>query len=202
MWGGAVKTILLPHAKPDSDNSAHCAYCLAMTSAPSPTPGSLEVPARRWLKFLWIPVAFVLVAVGLWWLGHPRELPLADGTTSATTAAGQPLFLGVEDDDTGREIEVRDVAIDVTEGDDDASVSVWICRGVSVAQTSDPTRFCTDLVQAKGHSLRLGRDQLLVRISATSGQVVHLGRLQLTYSDGWQRATHPIGQEFEVEFLG
>lgn len=172
-----------------------------MTTAPPPLPGSLEVPARRWWRFLWIPVVFVVVAVGLWWLGHPRELPRTDATTSATTAVGQPVFLGVQDGDDGREITVRDVEVGVTEGDGEASVSVWICRGASVTQTSDPTRFCSDLVQAEGRSVRLGQDQLLVRISATTGQTVHLGRVELTYSDGWQRATQPIGQEFEVEFL-
>ncbi|HEY9565782.1 MAG TPA: hypothetical protein VIR30_18605 [Nocardioides sp.] len=173
-----------------------------MSSNAGLLPRALEVGPHRWLRWLWLPVAFALVAIGLWWLGHPQALTTPDRTESATTKAGRSVYLGVTNGaQAGRELTVKDVDIPKASAPG-VTVKAWICKGGSIAETTDPTQFCTDVVEAEGNDLRLGTDQLILSVESPSAAKVEVGRVTVNYREGLQRAEQPVGPTYSVEFIG
>jgi hypothetical protein len=173
-----------------------------MSSNAGLLPRALEVDSNRWLRWMWLPVAFAVLAVGLWWLGHPQELPSPDRSIEATAKTGRPLYLGVTDTaQAGRELSIMSVVLpDLSRSG--ATVEALICINGSIAQTTDPTGFCEDVVPAEGNSLRLGQDQLLLSITSGTAQVLELDRLRVSYAEGLQRAEQRIGPTYAVTFIG
>ncbi len=167
------------------------------------------VARRRWVAWLWLPVLFVLVAVGLWWMGHPAALPLADRTVTASAKVEQRVYVGVTvDGSVDRELAISKAAFrtagDSTNGldADGLEVEAWICRDGAISQTTAPDRFCDDVIPAEGNSLRLGNDQLMVSIQSTAAVALHLEPVELTFRDGLQRGTDPFGPEYEFVVIG
>src|SRR3546814_17538227 len=59
-----------------------------MSSNAGLLPRALVVGPHRWLRWPWLPVAFALVAIGLWWSVHLQALPTADRPASRSERAG------------------------------------------------------------------------------------------------------------------
>ena len=173
-----------------------------MSSNAGLLPRALEVKPNRWMLWLWLPIAFAVLAVGLWWLGHPQELPTPDTTVEATAKTGRPLYLGITDaSQAGRELTID--RVDVPDlSSSNARVEALICVNGSIAQTTDPTGFCDDIVTAAGHSLRLGQDQLMLSMTSETAQVLEVDRLRISYAEGLQRAEQWVGPTYAVNFIG
>ena len=66
-----------------------------MTASPGRSPSLASAPRRRWLVFLSVPVALMLVVAGLsWWLTAPlddREAPAVAGKSASTRRSPVPL---------------------------------------------------------------------------------------------------------------
>ncbi|MDT0203315.1 hypothetical protein [Nocardioides sp. AE5] len=166
-----------------------------------PPPG-LEITPRRWLRWLWIPVVFAVLAVGLWWLGHPQDLATQDRTASAQATVGRTVYLGVTDtSQAGRTVRVTEVTVPEAKGGT-ASVKALICVDGSIAQTTDATRFCSALVDAADRDLRIGTDQLILSITAQDAATIELDRVRVAFRDGLQRGESAAGPTFAVTFLG
>ena len=67
--------------------------------------------------------------------------------------------------------------------------------------TSDPTTFCTRLVDAEGATVSPG-DVLVLELTSTLPGEVLVDRVRLSYRDGLQWATQEVGPQVEVTFLG
>jgi hypothetical protein len=80
-----------------------------MTSDPSGAHGDAAAPDRllvrgrsRWpLRVAALVGLVVFVAATAYVTTHPAELPTSDGVTTASTPAGQPIYLGVFQADAG-----------------------------------------------------------------------------------------------------
>lgn len=175
-----------------------------MATDPS-APETLAVERRRWTRWLWLPLLVVVLAVAAWWVRNPADLPASDDVVVARVKAGQTVYLGVPVDVRGsRTIEVREVRITATgPADTTVSTALWTCTGGSVSQTTAPEPFCDDWREAEGTSVSLGGgDQLVVAVNASVPGVVEVSRIELDFSDGWQRGSGRIGPRFEVTLLG
>lgn len=172
------------------------------------TSGGLEVRRRRWASWLWVPALFVLVAVGLWWMGHPAALSTSDDTVTVTTKTGQQAYAGLAAGGTPRSIEITGVEF-ATASDSEGSldtdgleVRLWICRDGAISRTTQPERFCDDVLPARGNTVEIGGDdQLMLGVSSTTPVSLHLERVRLDYREGLQRATQDFGPELDVVVL-
>lgn len=167
----------------------------------------LTQPSRRALRWMWLPGVFVVLALGLWWAGHPAELPTSDQAVSATTKVGAPVYVGVlpRAGEERRTLEVDTVEITVTSPEDATGVSVeaLICKGGAIGQTSAPERFCREVVPAEGHTLHLdGGDQLMVSVTADDPGTVEVARLELAFREGLQRGSRSVGAPYSVSVVG
>ncbi|KRF10886.1 hypothetical protein [Nocardioides sp. Soil796] len=180
-----------------------------MQSVPE-TGSGLEVSRRRWLPWLWLPAVVALVAVAVWWARHPAPLPLTDSTVTASPKVGQRVYLGA----TRSDLEARDLAISSTSfrtadsstdglDVDGLEVEAWICRDGAISQTTDPSRFCADVLPAEGNTLHLGGgDQLMLSVESPTPVALVLDPVEVAYRDGLQWGTDRIGSEFEVVVIG
>jgi hypothetical protein len=154
---------------------------------------------------VWVPVGLVALALLAWYVGHPRELPVADDELSATVRTGQTVYVGVlgPAHEGDRNLSVRGVELETTGGTEDIELDAWICVGGSIGQTTDPTRFCDEVDPAEGHTLHLGGgDQLMVSASAEEPQTVRSARARISYREGVQFATQQAGAPIAVEVHG
>lgn len=169
-----------------------------------PTPsGALEVHGSRWMRWAWIPAALVLLALVIWWVLHPQELPTGDEDLSVTTPAGRTVYVGVlgADPEGSRSLSIRDVVLEFD--GDEVDVEARICKGGSIGQTSAPERFCDDVPAAEGNTLRLGGgDQLIVAVTAEGSQTIEIERPRVSYREGVQFATQQAGRPIVVEVIG
>lgn len=178
-----------------------------MQTVSGSAPGGLEVRRRSWTAWLWVPVAFVLVAVGLWWMGHPAALPTTGTAVEVTAKTGQQVYAGMTVDDDRN---IRITSVEVTTASDSADpldtdgleIRTWICRGGAIAQTTQPERFCTNVLPAEGNTLHLGGDdQLMISVDSSAAVDLRLERLLISYRDGLQRATQDFGPKFDITVL-
>ncbi|MFS3128784.1 hypothetical protein ACLM5J_10300 [Nocardioides sp. Bht2] len=174
-------------------------------SQPDIDPDALQVRRRRWTRWLWVPVLLIALGAGWWWRIHPADLPNASSQTSGEIKAGQTLYLRAADDPhRSREITIDDVALKVsnTPGQS-AEVSLWVCRGGSIGQTTTPERFCDSWRKAEGATANLGGgDVLVVGVRADQPGTVTVDRITLDFSDGLQRGSSRIGAPLTVNVLG
>ncbi|QIX27319.1 DUF2784 domain-containing protein [Nocardioides sp. JQ2195] len=179
-----------------------------MQTDSGPAPGGLEVRRRRWTAWLWVPALCVLVAVGLWWTGRPSPLPTSDRSIEVTVKTGQQVYVGVSVD-VDRDIEISGVEMETTSSTGDPltteglDLRTWICRDGAISQTTEPERFCADVLPAEGSSLHLGgADQLMLSVDSSTPVDLHLDRLRIEYREGLQRATQDFGPTFDIAVLG
>jgi len=172
---------------------------------PSDSPSGFEVGGPAWTRWLWIPVILALAGFAAWWMTHPEELPSSSETLTAPAKAGQTVYVGVTSDndlDGSRELHVREVTFtEQTRGAVD--VIALICHDGSINITADPGHFCDSVEEAEGSTLDLGGgDQLVISVTAESSQLVTLEEVTLSYREGLQWGSQPIGPRVVIDVRG
>ena len=164
------------------------------------TDDGLAVGRSRLGLYLGILIALVLVAVAGWFMLHPAALPRSDRTVSARTPVGVPVYVGVyAGDETDRTISLSSVHVNAPE-DATAEVSAQVCVDGSLSVTADATGFCTRIVPASGASLGPG-DTLMLKVQSSTAGTLELDDLQVSYREGLQWGTQPVGPRVSVTFL-
>lgn len=168
----------------------------------SPEPAALQVPQQRSLRWLWIPAVPAAVLVGAWWTTNPAPLDGGGVDVEAVTKVGRAVYVGVtadEDDAEPRQLALRDVTVHLSEGEDDVSAEVLVCHGGSISATADPKPFCDEVSDAEGATLDLPEDQLVISVTASTAQQVTVERVELSYREGVQWDTQPVGPGIVVD---
>ncbi len=165
-------------------------------------PRGLEVPTRRWLRWLWLPAGAVLAGLLAWWMTHPAELEAGGPDLEAVTKVDRPVYAGldIQSEPEGRQLSIRKVSVG-TDGDG-VSVEVLLCHGGSIGATADPEPFCDSLEDAEGASLNLPEDQLVVSVTADTAQQVMIEEVEVSYREGLQWGTQSAGPRIVVDVRG
>jgi hypothetical protein len=171
----------------------------------SESPDALAVRRRGLGRWVWLAGGLALAAAGIWWMTHPAALPTGQRSIEASTPLKVPIYVGVlgpSVDGGTRTLHLSDVTVPIAEDPGTGKAEAFICHGGSIAQTSDPAKFCTELEPAKGGTLRLGAgDQLVISVESHTQGVVRLDPSLVTYREGLQFATQPTGPSISVTVL-
>jgi hypothetical protein len=147
-----------------------------------------------------------LAAAGAWWMTHPAALPSGQPPVTTSTPITVPLYLGVlgpHVDGGTRTLHLSDVTVPIAEDPGSGVVEALICRGGSIAQTTDPQAFCSELESAKGNTIVLGAgDQLVISVESHTAGTLRVDPLIVTYREGLQFATQPTGPRITVTIIG
>ena len=164
--------------------------------------GALQVRRRPRARIL-VVLATVLAAGigGVWFVNSPPALPTSDATVTASTPAGQPIYIGVfaPTADFGRTLRLDGVKVHAT-SNDAVEVVPLLCRGGTVGVTTDAAPFCAELVDPEGESLGSG-DAIVLEVTSDHPGVVVIDRVRLGYRDGLQAATQEAGMPAVVNIL-
>jgi hypothetical protein len=164
------------------------------------TPRSLQVErSRRGLVLIWVVAIAGAAAFGAWFVTHPRPLPLPQDPAQVQIPLGEAEYVGIYDPaaDDDRTVHIRQVDIEVQ---GEVTVSALVCRGGTLSETNEPETFCTSLVGAEGATLEPG-DGLVLEILEDEPGEATIEPLELTYRDGLQWGTQPVGPTVEATFL-
>jgi hypothetical protein len=164
------------------------------------TPRSLQVQrSRRGLVLLWIVAIAVTVGFGAWFVTHPPPLPSPEDPVEVSIPLGEPDYVGIYDPaaDDDRTLHISEVAIGV---DGEATVAALVCRDGTLSETTEPETFCTSLVEAEGATLEPG-DGLVLEVLGNEPSEVTIGAVELSYRDGLQWGTQPVGPAVEATFV-
>lgn len=152
------------------------------------------VVRRRWRRSV-VLAAVLVVLAGLvtWYVNHPRALPTTDRTINAATVTGRPVYVGVfvPPADFDRTLEVSGVKVHVT-ANTRLTVVPHLCRGGSVAVTTDPGPFCPELVDPEGERFGAG-DSIVLEVSADEAAIAVVDRVRLGFREGLQWGTEEAG---------
>jgi hypothetical protein len=171
-----------------------------MTGPRNDTGSDLTVGRTRLGLYLGLLLALVLVGVATWFVLHPSPLPTTDRTVEARTPIGTPIYVAVySGNQTDRTIRLSSVHVNAP-ADSTAEVTARVCAGGSLSVTADPTGFCSRVLPAAGASLGPDDTLMLEIQSATAGTLV-LDDLQVSYREGLQWGTQPVGSRVSVTFL-
>jgi hypothetical protein len=171
-------------------------------SEPTAETGSpdLTVGRTRLGLYLGVVLALVLVAVAAWFMLHPSPLPTSDRTLEVRTPVGAPVYVAVYSGSrTDRTIQLSSVHVNAP-ADSTAEVTARVCAGGSLSVTADPAGFCTRVLPAAGASLGPD-DTLMLEISSDTAGTLVLDDLQVSYREGLQWGTQPVGPRVSVTFL-
>jgi hypothetical protein len=151
----------------------------------------------------WVAVLVVAAAAGgggVWFVTHPGELETSDRTVEAMTPVGQPVYLGVFAP-TGFDRTLRLSGVKVhTTSTVEVEVVPLLCHGGTIGVTSDPSTFCSDLVNPEGESFGPG-DSIVLRVTGDSAGAAAIDRVRLGYREGIQVATQEAGEPSVVSIL-
>lgn len=164
------------------------------------TPRSLQVVrTRRALVMLWIVAVALVVVFGAWFVTHPPSLPVPDQPVEVQIPLGEAEYVGLyssaaEDE---RTLHISGVSIDV---DGEATVAALVCKEGTLSVTNDPETFCSSLVEAEGATLEPG-DGLVLEVLEDEPGAVTIEPVEISYRDGVQWGTQPVGPTVEATFV-
>ena len=164
---------------------------------------SLQVRRRPRIATVAWALALVVVAAVLAWVAtHPSDLPTSTRTVRASTPVGQPVFVGVfsAPGDFDRELHLAGVKIFATSTAGDVEITPHLCRGGSVAVTTDPAPFCSELDGTEGTSMGAG-DEIVLEVSAAMPGAVAIHRIRVAFRDGLQWGTKDAGSPALVTLI-
>ena len=177
---------------------------LPFTAMTEPTSGTeapdLTVGRNRLGLSLGLLLALVLVGVAVWFVLHPSPLPTSDRTVEARTPVGVPVYVAVySGSQTDRTIALSSVHVNAP-ADSTAEVTAQVCSGGSLSVTTDPAGFCAAVRPAAGETLGPD-DTLMLQIRSATAGTVELDDLEISYREGLQWGTQPVGPRVSVTFL-
>lgn len=171
-----------------------------MTEPTTETGSDLTVGRSRLGLYLEVLFALALVGVAAWFMLHPSPLPTSDRTVAARTPIGVPVYVAVyAGSQTDRTITLSSVHVNAP-ADSTAEVTARVCAGGSLSVTADPSGFCTRVLPATGASLGPD-DTLMLEIQSATAGTLELEDLEVTYREGLQWGTQPVGPRVSVTFL-
>jgi hypothetical protein len=160
----------------------------------------LTVGRSRLGLYLGLVLALALVGVAAWFVVHPSPLPTSDRTLAASTPVEVPVYVGVySGSQTDRRLDLTGVHVNAP-ADTTAAVTVQVCVGGSLSVTADPKEFCTRIIPAAGASLGPD-DTLMLQIQSPTAGTLVLDDLEISYREGIQWGTQPVGPRVRVTFL-
>lgn len=164
---------------------------------------SLQVRRRPRLATVGWALALVVLAAVLGWVStHPGDLPTSTRTVRASTPVGQPVFVGVfsAPADFDRTLRLSGVKVFATSTAGEVEITPHLCRGGSVAVTTDPAPFCAELVGTEGTSMGAG-DEIVLEVSAAIPGAVAIDRIRVAFRDGVQWGTKDAGSPALVTLI-
>lgn len=181
-----------------------------MTSDSSGAHGDAAAPARllvrgrsRWpLRVAALVGLVVFVAATAYVTTHPAELPTSDGVTTASTPAGQPIYLGVfqAGADFDRTLDISGIKVFAV-STVPVTIAPHLCRGGSLGVTSQPELFCSELVGTEGAAMTAG-DEVVLEVAGDQPGTVTIDRVRVAYRESLQWATQSAGAPAVVTILG
>ena len=165
------------------------------------TPRSLQVErSRRGRVLLWIVAIVVVVGFGAWFVTHPAPLPAPAEPVQVRSPLGEALYVGIYNpaSDDERTLHISQVSIDV-----DGEVAVvrpLVCRDGAVSETTEPETFCSSLDEPEGATVEPGDGLVLEILEDQEGEAT-IQPVEISYRDGLQWGTQPVGPTVEASFV-
>jgi hypothetical protein len=156
----------------------------------------LDVDRGRFARWWWVPAGLAVLALLGWWMTHPSALPTGNGA-SAVARVDQAMAFGMRGEE-GRTIHVRSVKVTWKGKPPGAEWTAYVCRDGAIGTSTDPEKWCRKLVKAEGATLDFGTDQLVISIAASRPQRLQVDDVLVSYREGIQWGTHPIGPELQL----
>lgn len=171
-----------------------------MTEQSAATGSDLTVGRTRLGLYLGAALALALLGVAAWYVLHPSPLPTSDRTVEASTPVGTPVYVAVYSGSrTDRSLTLSSVHVNASV-DSTAEVAAKVCAGGSLSVTADPAGFCAAILPAAGSALGPD-DTLMLEISSDTAGTLVLDDLEVSYREGIQWGTQPVGPRVSVTFL-
>lgn len=127
---------------------------------------------------------------------HPAALPTGDAT-GAVARVDQAMSFGMRTE-KGRTIHLRSVKVTWQGKAPGAEWTAYVCRGGGIGTSTEPDKWCRDLVKAEGATVDLDSDQLVISIASNRPQRLKVDEVLVSYREGIQWGTQPIGPEIEL----
>ena len=155
---------------------------------------ALSVRLRRQVRLaVGSVVAVLLLALTVWYVNNPSPLPTSQATVNASTVAGRPVYLGVfaAGKEFERSLRLSGVKVHTT-ANTGVEVVPYLCRGGSLAVTTDPAAFCTELINPEGQPFEPG-DSIVLEVSSDETAIAVIDRVRLGFREGLQWGTREAG---------
>jgi hypothetical protein len=155
--------------------------------------------SRRGLVLLWLVVVVIAGAFGAWYVTHPRSLPTPDDPLEVSVPLGERIYVGVYDPaaDDDRTLHLGEVSVEVQ---GEAVVAVQVCREGAISETTEPETFCSALEDAANATVEPG-DSLVLEILEDQAGEATIGPVQVSFREGLQWDTQPVGPVVEATFV-
>lgn len=164
---------------------------------------TLEVRRRPRARLLgWGAAALALLVVTTWFVNSPADLPTSEVDVMASSPVGTPIYLGVfaPDSTFDRELQLSGVKVHTT-ANTQVDVTPLLCRGGTIGVTTEPLRFCPELLDPEGQVFREG-DAVVLRVESELAAIAVIDRVRLGFREGLQWGTLEAGSSAIVRILG
>lgn len=147
-------------------------------------------------------LALVVVAFLVWFTTSPASLPTSDTAISASTPTAARVYVGVftPGADFDRDLHLSGVKVHTT-ANTEVTVTPLLCVGGTIGVTTEPDRFCPELVNPEGRTLGEG-DAIVLEVSSDLAAIAVVDRVRLGFRDGLQWGTLEAGSGAIVRVLG
>lgn len=166
--------------------------------------GNLALRARPRRAELVVGVVLFLaaIAVVIGRSGSPEPLPLSDTVINVRTPVDQPVYLGVftPGNDWTRKLRLDGVKVHAT-SNTELTITPLLCHGGSISVTTDPEKFCDDLVDPEGETLGAG-DSIVLQVVCDEPTVAVIDPVRLGFHEGFKWGTLPAGAGSIVQTVG
>jgi hypothetical protein len=144
-------------------------------------------------------IGVLLAALVVWYVNSPSDLPTSDQPVQASTTAGRPVYVGVfsAGSDFERALRLSGVKVHTT-ANTEVEVVPHLCRGGSLAVTTEPATFCEALVDPEGESFERG-DSIVLEVSSDESTIAVIDPVRLGFREGLQWGTRKAGSGAIVE---
>lgn len=151
------------------------------------------------MQGLGIVIGVLLTALVVWYVNSPADLPTSEEPIRASTIAGRPVYVGVfsAGSDFERALSLSGVKVHTT-ANTEVKVVPRLCRGGSLAVTTEPERFCDELVDPEGESFERG-DSIVLEVSSDKSAIAVIDPIRLGFREGLQWGTREAGSGAIVE---
>jgi len=140
-----------------------------------------------------VVVAVLLAGLAVWHVNSPGGLPTSTAAINASTTAGRSVYIGVfaAGSEFDRTLHLSGVKVHTT-ANTEVDVVPHLCRGGSLAVTTEPGAFCDDLVNPEGETFEAG-DSIVLEVSSDLTAIAVIDRVRLGFREGLQWGTREAG---------